>query len=420
MLPLLPTVARCKSTLFISAVITLILLAAVASAQTEPTDGDSTKIEADSVTVAVAPVTSLIASDHKYDAGEQIDLSWVPSIDDRLVDGKVTGYSVFRIIEGGEPEIIAELAPGSNSYNDRDLESGTEYSYYVVALSESSLAMSVSTAQIAPKPEWLNLSRGYLFLIALFISAAVIYFVESAKRGKKLFVRRIAGLEAIDDAVGRATEMGRPVLFIPGISDMDDVQTLAALTILGRVSRTIADYDTKIFMPVARSLVMTAARETIKTSYQAAGHPDAYSDDMVNYVTDEQFGYVAAVDGLMVREKPATVFLLGAFFAESLILAETGNSIGAIQIAGTARPAQLPFFIAACDFTLIGEELFAASAYLSGEPRMLGSLKGQDVGKAIAVAAIFLGVLTITIAEAWDSESMQAVYDWLSEIFSSN
>jgi hypothetical protein len=75
----------------------------------------------------------------------------------------------------------------------------------------------------------------------IIISAAIIFYVETAKRGKKLFVRKIAGLEAIDEAVGRATEMGRPVLFIPGISDMDDVQTLAALTILGRVSRTIAD-----------------------------------------------------------------------------------------------------------------------------------------------------------------------------------
>ncbi|MEA3297631.1 MAG: DUF6754 domain-containing protein, partial [candidate division Zixibacteria bacterium] len=193
-----------------------------------------------------------------------------------------------------------------------------------------------------------------------------------------------------------------------------------ALTILGRVSRTIADYDTKIFMPVSRSLVMTAARETIKSSYQAASRPDAYSDDMVNYVTDEQFGYVAAVDGIMVREKPATVFLLGAFFAESLILAETGNSVGAIQIAGTARPAQLPFFIAACDFTLIGEELFAASAYLSGEPRQLGSLKGQDVGKAIAMFIIITGVLAATVAEAWGVEFMQDTLNWLRVVFSRN
>ena len=244
------------------------------------------------------------------------------------------------------------------------------------------------------------------------------FFIETARRGKKLFVRKIAGLEAVDDAVGRATEMGRPILFIPGILDMDDVQTLAGLTILGRISRIIADYDTKIFMPVSRSLVMTAGRETIKAAYQAAGRPEKYSDDMVSYVTDEQFGYVAAVDGIMVREKPATVFLLGAFFAESLILAETGNYIGAIQIAGTARPAQLPFFIAACDFTLIGEELFAASAYLSDEPKALGSLKGQDVGKALAMVIIVVGVLAITIGQAWHVDFMMSLVDTLTNIFS--
>jgi len=179
----------------------------------------------------------------------------------------------------------------------------------------------------------------------------------------------------------------------------------------------VADYDIKINMPVARSLVMTTARETIREAYIGAGRPDAYNDDMVRYITDEQFGYVAAVDGIMVREKPATCFYLGAFFAESLILAETGNSIGAIQIAGTAMPAQLPFFVAACDYTLIGEELFAASAYLSGEPKQLGSLKGQDVGKFMAMIAILIGVLSITISEAWGvdffvwlTEKMQAMF----------
>ncbi|MFQ6008732.1 MAG: DUF6754 domain-containing protein [Candidatus Zixiibacteriota bacterium] len=393
-----------------------------ASAQ-ETTDSfviDTTQVIPDLEKVVVAPVTSLIASDFKYDNGTTIELSWVPSIDDQLVDGKVHGYKVYRIEDGKAPELIAELPPQSNYYADQNVERGKSYRYIVAALSESAEFPSVRTAHVEPQREWINFDRKYLFLMAVIISAAVIYFVQSAKRGKKLFVRKIAGLEAIDEAVGRATEMGRPVLFIPGIHDMDDVQTLAALTILGRVARTIADYDTKIFMPVARSLVMTAARETIKTSYQAAGRPDAYSDDMVTYVTDEQFGYVAAVDGLMVREKPATIFLLGAFFAESLILAETGHSVGAIQIAGTARPAQLPFFIAACDFTLIGEELFAASAYLAGEPRLLGSLKGQDVAKAIAMIFILVGVLVITLGEAWDIPVMHDLYNWLGEVFSSN
>ncbi|UCE24709.1 MAG: hypothetical protein JSU74_01265 [Candidatus Zixiibacteriota bacterium] len=398
--------------------VTLLALSLSVSAQDTPADTNLIDTASDTSLVIVAPVTSLIAIDHNYDKGEIIDLRWVPSIDDQLLDGKVLGYNVYRIVNNGEPDLIAELPPSTTSFQDQDCHLDSVYSYYVAALSESFEANSNRTAPISTEREWLNFDRKWLFLIALIVGGSVILFITAARRGTKLFVRKIAGLEAVDDAVGRATEMGRPILFIPGIRDMDDVQTLAGLTILGRISRVIADYDTRIFMPTSRSLVMTAGRETIKAAYTAAGRPDKYSDDMVTYYTDEQFGYVAAVDGVMVREKPATVFLLGAFFAESLILAETGNYIGAIQIAGTARPAQLPFFIAACDFTLIGEELFAASAYLSGEPMQLGSLKGQDVGKAIAMVVIVAGVIAATIGEAWDVPFMHDVVGWLSGVFS--
>ena len=371
----------------------------------------------DSTGTPPAPATSLVASDHKYDDATAIELTWVPSIDDQLVQGRVTGYKLYRTSSGGQPKMISNLLSGSNSFLDENVDGDSIYSYYIEAYAGSAMAASIHTAPITPEAEWFNFNRKYLFLIALVMSSSVIFFIETARRGKKLFIRKIAGLEAVDEAIGRATEMGRPILFIPGIQDMDNVQTIAGLTILWRVSRIIADYDTKILMPVSRSLVMTAARETIKTSYMAAGRPDAYSDDMVNYITDEQFGYVAAVDGIMVRQKPAACFYLGAFFAESLIIAETGNSIGAIQIAGTAMPAQLPFFVAACDFTLIGEELFAASAYLSNEPKQLGSLKGQDVGKAIAMVVIVVGAIAATLA-SWEIPAMQAVLEFLTSVFS--
>ena len=226
-------------------------------------------------------------------------------------------------------------------------------------------------------------------------------------------VRPIPGLKAVDEAVGRATEMGRPVLFVPGIQDMNDIQTIAGLNILSRVATTAAEYDAKIEVPTSRSLVMTAARESLESAYLSAGRPDAYTPDAVYYVTDEQFGYVAYLQGLMVREKPAACFYMGSFFAESLILAEMGNRVGAIQIAGTAQPAQLPFFVAACDYTLIGEEFFAASAYLSGEPDQFGTLKGQDVGKIIVAAGIVAGVVGATIASVTGSSAAQAFVDFL-------
>ena len=93
----------------------------------------------------------------------------------------------------------------------------------------------------------------------------------------------------------------------------------------------------------------------------------------------------------MVREKPAANLLIGYFYAEALLLAETGSTTGAIQIAATDAYTQLPFFITTCDYTLMGEELYAASAYLSRDPKLLGSLKGQDLGKAILILILVLG-----------------------------
>ena len=248
--------------------------------------------------------------------------------------------------------------------------------------------------------------RRYLAVIIVAFCGAVVYWIRHARQGGEVRVRKIPGLEALDEAVGRATEMGRACIFVPGIQDMNEVQTIAGMTVLSHVARTTAEYDATIEVPTSKSLVMTSAREVVQAAYLAAGRPDSYNADNIYYVTDEQFGYVAYLSGMMVRKKPAACFYMGSFFAESLILAETGNAIGAIQIAGTAQPAQLPFFVAACDYTLIGEEFFAASAYLSGSPSELGSLKGQDVGKVIVAAILVIGVALATAAELTGSPAL--------------
>ena len=82
-------------------------------------------------------------------------------------------------------------------------------------------------------------------------------------------------------------------------------------------------------------------------------------------------------------------------------MAETGNSIGAIQVAGTGSPTQIPFFVTACDYTLIGEEFFAASAYLSKKASLIGSLKGQDMAKFVVITMI---VATIFLNGLFDLE----------------
>jgi len=409
-----------KLALFLLIFACLISTGAFAQETSLKPPSDSASISMPANPPPAAP-TNIIVRDNPSDGGGKILVRWDLSADDGRGKDNVVGYEVLRAEEGSDEFISTGMAAnGVDLYIDTDADDHTQYVYKVVATDGVAGAESELSQPVHSSQQWFNLNLKYLFLIGVLICGSVIYFIYHAQRGKKLFIRKIAGLEAIDDAVGRATEMGRPVLFIPGIRDMDDVQTIAGITILGRVARTIAEYDIRINMPVSRSIVMTTARETIKAAYAAEGRIDAYSDDFVYYLTDEQFGYVAAVDGIMVRDKPATCFYMGSFFAESLIFAETGNSIGAIQIAGTAMPAQLPFFVAACDYTLIGEELFAASAYLSGEPKQLGSLKGQDVGKFIAMLAIILGMIAVTLYSITGVGFFNSWHEFMLNLFTLN
>ena len=227
---------------------------------------------------------------------------------------------------------------------------------------------------------------------ALFMGA-ILYMLVRARAGAELYIRHIPGLDAVDEAIGRATEMGKSVLYCPGLSSAADVATLASLNILGRVARRVANYETRLIVPHRDPIVMSVAHEVLKDSYMQAGKPELFVADDNFYITEQQFAYTAAVNGIIVRERPATIFLQGMFFAESLLLAETGNSIGAIQIAGTDATHQLPFFIAACDYTLIGEELYAAGAYLSRDPALMSSLKASDLVKGILWVAIVLSVV---------------------------
>ncbi len=336
--------------------------------------------------------------DRPNDAGGSIIITWTKSADDGGGQESVKEYLISRSTSiDGEFELMGTVNKGAEQFVDGTTEDGTQYFYMVQAFDGTLYSDRAISEAITSSGQWFHTGRINMLVATVVLSFLIIWFIRKAKRGEELYIRPISGLEAVEDAVGRATEMGKPIMYIPGILDMDNIQTIASMIILGRVARKAAEYETPILVPTCRSIVMSAAQETVKEAYLDAGRPDAYDADKIRYLTDDQFGYAAGVDGLMIREKPGAIFYLGAFYAESLILAETGHSVGAIQIAGTAQPAQLPFFVTACDYTLIGEELFAASAYLSKEPLLLGSLKGQDWGKAIFIALLVGGVILVSL-----------------------
>jgi hypothetical protein len=336
--------------------------------------------------------------DTPNDGGKNLTLEWGIIPADTNIDLPFLRYEIFRSENPDGPfENVGFSLRGADRYSDQSVNDNIKYYYYVQAVYPDTVGKSIIIGPGIARAQWFNTARFNVLIITIILCFLVIWYIERAKKGEKLFIRRIAGLDAIDDAVGRATELGRPILFSFGLGVITDVVTIAALSILGKIGKKSAEYQTRLLVPNNDPIVMAAAQETVKQSYVEAGRPDMYNENNIPFLTSDQFGYAAGVDGIMLREKPGAVFWMGYFYAESLIMAETGHSIGAIQIAGTTAVTQLPFFIAACDYTLIGEEMYAASCYLKPDPQMLGSLKGEDASKAIIIGVF---IIAITLATA--------------------
>lgn len=363
-----------------------------------------------------APVTDLKVVDKPFDAGQALRIEFGRSADDSAAG--VVSYEVLRKAPGEtEFKVVKAFSAAQRgkrfSYEDSGLRPGREYSYAIRVVGPAGPEeQGPVVGPVRPARQWFNTNKLNVLIATVIFVALVLAFIRVARSGRDLFIRRIAGLDAIDEAVGRCTEMGKATLYIPGISTISDVATIASLNILGQVAKKIASYQSRILVPNRDPIVYPVTQDVVRVAFTEAGYPQDYRSDDVYFVTNDQFAYAAAVCGTMVRERPGANLLLGMFYAESLVLAETGSSIGAIQIAGTDAISQLPFFVTACDYTIIGEELYAASAYISREPTLLGSLKGQDYYKLLLIAFLVIGVLSMTIGVLVRGEP----FTWVADV----
>jgi uncharacterized membrane protein (DUF485 family) len=232
--------------------------------------------------------------------------------------------------------------------------------------------------------------------IAILALAFIIsyYNIRRAKIGALPTLRRkIPAVDAIEQAVGRATELGRPIIFTPGLSSLETIdapQTLAGLSILSYVSKLAAKTKTPIFVGVSKATILPLAQEIVKMACLEAGVPEAVETQHVEYLSDQQFAYAAGYIGIMAREKAASNIFTGTLWAESLIFAEAGHAAGCFQIGGTAVWTQMAFIVPTCDFVLLGEELMAAGAILSNDPEQISTIVSHDFLRLIAIALVLI------------------------------
>ena len=238
--------------------------------------------------------------------------------------------------------------------------------------------------------------------IQVILGITVALMINRARAGQAIpKIRRLAGLDALDEALGRATEMGRPVLYVPGGGTMANAQVMASFSVLGYVARSAARYDTRLISITSNVQLYAVMEGIVREAYVVMGRGDSFEPAMVRFLASGWGAYTSAVIGTMKREETCANLYFGAFFAETMMLTEIGGLMGAIQVGSTAQTAQLPFFIAACDYTLIGEELFAAGAYLSTDPVPKANLVVLDYFKIATLSTLVIGVLSAAAGNNW-------------------
>ena len=228
------------------------------------------------------------------------------------------------------------------------------------------------------------------FVVLLVFIALYLYCIYRAVRGKPPMIRKVPGLDAMEEAIGRAVEMGRPIYYSTGVGSLDGgdmPMTMAGMTLLGYSASLAASRGAELRYIAAVPQLVPIAEDMLRTAYR-----DAYKPEQITFVPS-QVALMSTIVGTYEREKPAANFLLGALYWETVVIAEAGARAGAMQVGGTGRLYQVPFVVALCDYSLIGEELLAAGAYVSREPSQLGSILASDIIRFITIALIIIYVI---------------------------
>jgi hypothetical protein len=241
---------------------------------------------------------------------------------------------------------------------------------------------------------------GMIILVSMFVISQ--YYM---RKGKLPYVRRVAAIDAIEEGIGRATELGGTVLASPGIAvNGIDYWTVAALSVLSHVAKLCARNDLKLVVPLGGSdqsyTMIEVAREIVENQYRLEGKPESFNIDNLPFLSGRQFAWASAYVGMILRERPALDVMVGAQWATAVYMSEVASTSGCMQISGTDYLSNVACLATTSDYIMIGEEQVAAGAYLSGDITQLSSIRTQDIIKGVIFLLIILGTVAISFGSS--------------------
>ncbi len=243
--------------------------------------------------------------------------------------------------------------------------------------------------------------REALMLVLLLLFVPAIPFLSARIRsGLKPNLREIPGFDALKGFIEQSMETGQPVhvsIGVQGVNSAGTAQTLAGLAALRYLADQAAKYGGPPVVSVADPTALLAAQDEMRHAFSVGGEPGRLRLNQVRMIAPQPVAYAAGVMGILSREGIMANAMLGSFGDEYLLMGETARRKRIKQVVGTGSLETLPFVYASADEPILGEETFAAGAYLTGQAPHVASLLVEDWIRVLIVLAIIVGVVLKTV-----------------------
>lgn len=233
-----------------------------------------------------------------------------------------------------------------------------------------------------------------LLIAILLVVILMLLHHQRALGGARPIVRRpIGALELVRRALAYGAETGRAIHLSPGSGAVGGrattAETVAGLLAAERVATEAALNGAPILASSGDAVAHLALRGTLRQAYQRAGLGQDYDPVNVQLLAHQDpMAYASGVTTLYGRQRLQASQLIGSFGQEFLLAGEVGAQRDVPQLAGATTTTALPLVYLAADGALIGEEIYAAEAYLARTPGPAARLLTQDALRTVVIVAI--------------------------------
>lgn len=233
-------------------------------------------------------------------------------------------------------------------------------------------------------------------LIVFLIAALLLLVFTFLRRRSPAVFRRIEAYERLNRAIGLAVEGGTRLHVSIGRGNLFTARggsALAALAMLRRLSEQTSLSDQPPVVTSGDASLAILSQDTLQSGFRAAGAEDQYRFTNGRLTGLTPFAFAAGTMPVMSDEEVSANVVIGDLGAEAALLAEAADSRDTDLIAASDDLSAQSILYAASQEPLIGEELFAAGAYLGAGAPHDASLQTQDVLRWLVILAILGGVV---------------------------